>query len=266
MNRNAGISWINYFDAAVLVASSEAAGLPVTNLQSEHLATKWRSEGAADVAIMADFGEALPVDTIGIFGANFTADAQWRIRLSSSAAHAGDLYDSGLVAMSPHIRVDRRKKSAPVSKSQALHLLGAPVTARYWKVDFADAGRTFFEIGLGWVGPLWQTQRNFSYGEAPLVQDPSTTTTTFGGNDYTDLRPQKMTDTFSFGLMTEAEAAIALEIDQAIGTACSFLWIRAPLSATRNRDCILGRQPQLNALPSVAHDRRSRQYQIVERL
>jgi hypothetical protein len=264
MNRNAGISYINYVDLAVLAATSE--GLPVTNLQSDHLATKWRSAGSEDVAITADFGEALPVDTLGIFGTNFTAEAQWRVRLSSSAAHDGDVADSGLVAMDPHIRVDRRKKSAPVSKSQALHLLAAPVTARYLKLDFADSGRSFFEIGLAWAGTLWQTQRNFSYGEAPAVQDPSTTTTSVGGNDYTDLRPQKMTDTFSFGLMTDAEAAIALEVDQAIGTACNFLWIRAPLSATRNRDCILGRQPQLSALPSVAHDRRSRQYQIAERL
>lgn len=266
MNTNGGLSWINYLDGAVLTASSEASGLPIGNLQSVHLATKWRSDGALSVSWMIDLGTAMPVDTIGVFGANFTAGAQWRIRLSSSDAYAGDLHDSGLIAMNPEIRVDRRKPSAPISKSQALYLIAAPVTARYLKKEFQDSGLSYLEAGLGWAGQLWQPERNFSYGQAPALQDPSTTTPSVGGQSYTDLRPQFMTDSFTFGLLTDDESKIVEAMDGAVGTAMNLLWVKNPMQAYQNKTAILGRQMQIGQMPIVAHNRRSRQFQIAERL
>jgi hypothetical protein len=264
MNTNGGLSWANALDGAVLTATSEAAGLPIGNLQVQHLSTKWRSDGALNVAWMADMIAAQPIDTIGIFGANFTAAAQWRIRLSSSAAHAGDLYDSGLVAMNPAIRVDRRSPAAIIAKSQTLSLLAAPVTARYLKIDLADSGPAYLEAGLPWVGQLWQPGRNFSYGQAPAVVDPSTTTKSVAGNGYTDLRPQYMSDTFTFGLLTEAESKTVEALDAAVGTALNLLWVRDPANA--NATAILGTQVQIAQMPIGSFNRRSRQFQIAERL
>jgi len=266
MNTNGGLSWINYLDAAVLAASSEVPDLPIGNLQSQHLSTKWRSAGALSVWWTADYASALPVDVIGVFGANFTAAAQWRIRLSSSAAHTGDLYDSGLINMNPEIRVDRRKPSAPVSKSQALHLLSSPVTTKYRKIDFQDSGLPYLESGLAWDGKLFQTAQNFSYGQAPAFQDPSTTTKAVAGNAYTDLRPQYMTDTFTFPLLTEAEAKTILQMDAAVGTALNLLWVRDPSPANMNSTAVLGYQVQIGQMPIVSFNRRTRQFQIAERL
>jgi hypothetical protein len=266
MNTNGGLSWINTLDAAVLAASSEVPDLPIGNLQSQHLSTKWRSAGSLSVSWTADMVTAMPVDAIGVFGANFTAAAQWRIRLSSSAAHAGDLYDSGLIAMNPEIRVDRRKPSAPISKSQALHLIAAAVTARYLKIDFVDSGLAYLEAGLAWVGKLWQPAQNFSYGQAPAFQDPSTTTKAVAGNAYTDLRPQYKTDTFTFPLLTEAEAQTVLQMDNAVGTALNLLWVRDPSAANMNKTAVLGYQVQIGQMPVVSFNRRTRQFQIAERL
>jgi hypothetical protein len=266
MNNNGGLSWINYLDGAQLAASSEVPDLPIANLQSQHLSTKWRSAGALSVWWTADYGQALPVDVIGWFGANFTAAAQRRIRLSSSNAHAGDLYDSGLGAMTPDIRVDRRKPTAIVSKSQAVHLLSSPITARYLKIDFSDSGLDYLEAGLAWAGQLWQPARNFSYGEAPAMQDPSTTTKSVAGNAYTDLRPQFMADTFTFPALTEAEAKTLLGMDGVVGTAMNLLWIRNPRPAEMSKTALLGMQVQIGQMPIVAFDRRSRQFQLAERL
>jgi hypothetical protein len=264
MNTNGGLSWLNYLDGAVLTATSEAAGLPIGNLQVLHLSTKWRSDGMLNASLMADYGAALPVDVLGIFGANFTAAAQWRIRLSSTAAHDGDLYDSGLIAMNPDIRVDRRKPTAVISKSQALHLLAAPVPARYRKMDLLDSGLSYLEAGLAWDGKLTQFERNFSYGQAPQMQDPSTTTKAVAGNAYTDLRPQYRTDSFTFPLLTEAEAKTVEGMDAAVGTALNLLWIRNPAQACGT--ALLGYQVQIGPMPIVSFDRRSRQFQIAERL
>jgi hypothetical protein len=266
MNTNGGLSWINYLDAAVLSASSEASGLPVGNLQVLHLSTKWRSDGMLNASLMADYGTALPVDVLGIFGGNFSAACQWRIKLSSTAAHDGDLYDSGLVAMNPDIRVDRRKPTAVISKSQAVHLLAAPVTARYRKMEFQDTGLSYLEAGLAWDGKLTQFERNFAYGQAPQTQDPSTITTSRGGNAYTDLRPQFMTDSFTFPALTEDEAKILQAMDEAVGTARNLLWLRNPNQASQNKTALLGYQLQIGPMPIVAFNRRSRQFQLAERL
>ncbi|HYD05951.1 MAG TPA: hypothetical protein VEC60_09500, partial [Reyranella sp.] len=160
----------------------------------------------------------------------------------------------------------RRKPSAPIAKAQALALIAAPVTARYVKIDLEDSGLSYLEAGLAWIGQLFQPERNFSYGEAPALQDPSTTTYSVGGQGYTDLRPAKMTDTFTFPALTELEAKAIAQMDAAVGTALNLLWVRNPTQADQNRTAILGVQVQIGQMPVVTHNRRSRQFQIVERL
>jgi hypothetical protein len=258
INTNGALSWINAFDAAVLAASSEAAGLPIGNLQSGHLVTKWRSDGDLSVWWTADFGAAFPIDIVGIFGANSTAAATLHIRLSSTDAHDGNLYDSGVVAMNRAVILRLR--------SQALLLLPSRVNARYLKIDLTDSGPAYLEAGIAWAGPLFQPARNFSYGQAPAVQDPSVTTPSVGGQEYTDLRPKRMTDTFTFALLTEAEAQQALDLDAAVGTASNVLWVRNPGQPDMNQNAILGRMTALAPAGSVTFNRRSRQFQIAERL
>jgi hypothetical protein len=116
------------------------------------------------------------------------------------------------------------------------------------------------------VGQLWQPERNFNFGEAPALQDPSTTTPSVGGQSYTDLRPQTMTGTFTFSLLTEAESKTVQQMDEAVGTALNLLWVKNPTQANMNKTAILGRQVQLSQMPSVTFNRRSRQLQIAERL
>jgi hypothetical protein len=90
LSTNGALGWINALDGAVMAASSEASGLPIGNVQwPSPLVTKWRSAGALSCFWTADFGAVQPIDVVGMFVENFTAAATWRIRLSSSSAHAG---------------------------------------------------------------------------------------------------------------------------------------------------------------------------------
>jgi hypothetical protein len=264
---NGGLSWVNNLDNAVLAATSEVPTLPLSNLKVPHLATKWRSvAGVLSVAWTADLLTALPNDIVGVFGANFTVAATWRLRLSSSAAHTGNLYDSGIIAMAPARRQDLRDPGAPVLKAQALLKLPSTVTARYWKLDLIDSGLPYLEAGLAWSGPLLQTERNFDYGQAPQMQDPSVTAATIGGQSYDDQRPQFMTDSFTCARLTDAEVQSFLDMDAAVGKVRNLLWVKNPGAAEMNRTAILGKQTELGPSPSVFFNRRSRQFQIAERL
>jgi hypothetical protein len=97
------------------------------------------------------------------------------------------------------------------------------------------------------------------------VQDPSTTASSVGGQSYTDARPRKMTDTFTFPALTDAEAKTVLELD-ALGAGTNLLWIKNPRQADMNQNAILGTNTSPAPMPSVTFNRRSRQFQISERL
>ena len=93
------------------------------------------------------------------------------------------------------------------------------------------------------------------------------TSTSVGGLDYTDVRPQYMTDSFTLPLLTEAEyQGKVLDLDRVAGTARNVLWLRTPWGTYQNDAAMLGRMTALAPAPSVAHNRRARQFQIKERL
>jgi len=261
VNRRGGLSWLNHIDSAVLAASSASTGLPVSNLQTIRLKRVWRSAGDLTISITAAFPAPRPIDVLGLFGCNATESALWRWRLSSTAAHDGDQYDTGVAAMNRALILGARGQAVQVRPA-------GPVMAAYLKLDLMDSGLPYFQAGLLWAGTLWQPEVNFSYGQAPKVGDDSVTSTSKGGDDYTDVLPQYMTDSFTLPAVTEAEYQdTLLELDRIAGTARNVLWLRTPQDdATRNKTAILGRMTALAPSPSVSHNRRSRQFQIKERL
>lgn len=84
------ILWDNKFDAATLLASSEAAGLPVENLQHDWFLRHWRSTGLTDEWIDADLGAAEDITAFFVYSHNIRAGADLAIQ-------ADDDHDSGTV-------------------------------------------------------------------------------------------------------------------------------------------------------------------------
>jgi hypothetical protein len=260
VNRKCGLSWVNHVDAAVLAASSQSPGLPVGNLQLIGLKPVWRSAGMTTVWLTAALPASRPIGVLGVFGCNASDAAVWRWRLSSTADHTGDLYDTGEVEMNRALILGKR--------GQAVHLLSdGAITAQFLKLDLIDGGLSYLEAGKLWAGELIQFERNFSYGQAPKVGDDSVTTPSFGGVDYTDVRAQYMTDSFTLPALTEDELQQKIQdLDWRSGTAGNVLWLPTPGGTYQNAQAILGRMTALAPAPSVAHATRSRQFQIKERL
>jgi hypothetical protein len=79
------ILWDNKFDAATLLTSSEAVGLPIENLQHDWFTKHWRSLGLTNEWIDADLGAAEDIKAFFIYSHNLRAGADFQIQADDDA-------------------------------------------------------------------------------------------------------------------------------------------------------------------------------------
>nr|WP_298685217.1 hypothetical protein [uncultured Dongia sp.] len=260
---NAGLAWVNHLMTAVLATNSEVATLPVSNIKDLHGATVWRTQAATGIEVTADLGAAQPVSVMAVAGAQVSAALQWRLRLSTTDAHDGDLYDSGLIAADPAEIVKARW--------QALLLLPTIVTARYIKINLEDSGRVgvgSIDIGHLWLADLWQPRRNFSYGAQNITIDPTQKSKSIGGQNYSDIRNKFRAERFEFNFLGEDEVVeiISDQLDAVAGISGNILYIKSPGGERQNRQMIIGQMSELGANEHTTHPAHARAFEISEAL
>ncbi len=231
--------------------------LPVANLADDHLGVKWRANGVTAGHFDADFSSALSVGVVGVFGANLTGSANWRIRLSAVSAGGAELLDTGQAAM-----------DVAEGYGQAVHVLAAEIDARYLRIEFDDPGLATigcFEIGAAWAGPVWQPARNYAYEASAGWVDPSTRSRSRGGQVYVDRRAAYRVAELQFRGLTRAELfASAFELDR-VGIAASVLLVPDPDGPYRNREAILGTVAEVTPATRTAYDVFAKSWRIEER-
>lgn len=254
---NGAIGYINRVMTATLVASSQQASLPATNLQSPHMAIKWRSATHTGVTLDVDAGSSVPWRAIGLFASNFTPTATWTIALGATQGSSG-VYSSGSI-----------NQNQVAGYGQAIHVLSAPLSARWLRLTLGDAalsGLGYFEIGGIFAGPLFQPARNFQYGRTAGWIDPSIKSRSKGGQIFADIKPKFRVQDFQFAYLSEQEAFDAEDIDQAAGTVNNVLFIPDPAGAFLTRDCIFGTIEDASGRTHSAHPIFGKRYRIQERL
>ncbi len=190
------IAWDNLADSAALSASSEQASAPGANVQIVHLSRKWVAvEGVNSASLVFDMGSSVACGILAVLGANLTATATLRLRASDadSTGAAGDKYDSTLI-----------NAGAKAGYGAAYHWFAA-ATARYWRLDLADASVTTLEVGRIFLGPKWTPADNQSYGWQVTPLDESKVTESYGHQSFADERPQRRLLEFGLDWHTEAE-------------------------------------------------------------
>jgi len=259
---NLALSWSNHLPGGTLATNSEVMTLPLAHIRDPLGASLWRTQSAGGVYVTADLGSTRPIRVLALGDGVVSAAASWRLRLSSSAAHSGDLHDSGWVTMDPALVAGKR--------AQGALLLPAGIAARYARIDLDDPGRAgegYLDIGHLWLADLWQPARNFSYGLESVLFDESRVTTSIGGQDYVDVREKIRTLRFVLRFLSESdvtEAASAL--DAAAGTSGNVLFMPDPNSANRNRQMLIGRLTEIGPVALTSHGIWSRAFEIRERL
>ncbi|WP_374653128.1 hypothetical protein [Dongia sp.] len=260
------LSWVNYLKTATLAASSEVGDLSAGNLMVDHLVTAWRSAPGTSAYLTADLGAVKACRLVGIFGSNLTPTATWRIRLSSSAAHAGDLYDSGTVLMKATVVNIIKKRDV----SQAALYLPAVVNARYVKIDLSDAGVAAFnyiQAGAAWVGDAWQPTYGRSWGAVDGMRDDKAPSYSEGGQKYSIRADVPRIQQFSLDNLTDAERyGPVAQLDRIARRIENILVVPDPGGTYQNDDVVFGTLTTLGGVTRRQVNLRARRYEVEERL
>jgi hypothetical protein len=255
---NAVLAWSNLLIGAELAASAETDDGRVGNIVKPQVVTAWRAL-AASAWFAADLGAAQPMRVLMLLGVTLSPAATLRVRLSTSDAHAGDVYDSGIVAAGAATGFDGRK--------QCLRVFPAAQTAHYVKVDLADGGAAFIDVGYAWIGDWWQPARNFSWGFQDGVQTETVREISKGGQVYALRRPKARVKRFALDFATPTEAKTQMrQIDDRVGDHAPFLMIPDPDAADAASEAIIGTMTDLQPVTGRALNVRSRPFEMVELL
>lgn len=177
-------------DAATLSASSEASGLPATNLQNMQPAKKWRSNGTTSATLSLTLAAPLAANALALVAHNLSSMGLVRVRGATvlanitAAPDVDSLWQSAFPAgIKPTV------PSWPCFTSLVRWTAGAECL--YWQVDILDPSGTltYLEAGRLALGIAWQPSLNFDLGGNPLGFDPvDVQTVTPYGRTFTDGR------------------------------------------------------------------------------
>ena len=177
-------------DLATLVASAQAATLPVGNLQTIQPQKKWRATGVTSASITIALASPIACNALALAGHNLSPAATLRLRGAATAAAvtASPLVDTSYVSPWP-----LGIKPASVSWPNWLALVQwtSAGALQYWQLDISDPGpgQTYLEAGRLVIGAKWQPTTNFDLGGYPLGFDPQDVQTkTPSGYIFTDRR------------------------------------------------------------------------------
>lgn len=232
-------SWINRVDTsgAVISTDSEVSTLPVANITDRRVQKVWRTNAATTAYFGVDFGSALTVQALGVFGATLGATDTIRHRLSAVALGNGELLDTTAIAC-----------NADSAYLQSLYVLAASVTPRYWRCDIVATSRAtqgYFDLGRAWAGPMWSPAINFSLGWSSGWVDPSAVERSMrSGAVFVDEGAIYRREAIQFDNLSEADRTQALELDRAAGRRGQVYYIpnyTAAVTTTGATSAILGR-------------------------
>lgn len=251
---NAALLYRNLADDAVISASSELVLAPGSKVQNPDIARKWRSASSGDW-LLADFGALTSMDTVAVIGLTATT---CRVRLSSTdpTGVAGDIYDSGVDA------VDQ-------DYLQAIVLIGAPVSARFLRIDLTNgtAGATYVEAGRLVAGLRSRFGINFGFGWSKGYVDPSILTKTRGGQTQVSAETSYRVLDLTFEMVSPSDRRGFIEtVDRVNGKKLGVLFVLDDESSDLAFDTIWGLVSELTPVTQPYLDRFSKQYRIEERL
>ena len=176
-------------DAATVAASSEASGLPATNLQNVQPRKKWRSAGTS-AYLLVTYSVGVACNAFALVGPNLSGSGTVRIRGANSlaAVTAAPVYDSTVVSA---WSTTGKPSVANWPQHTLLKKFSNSTALTVWRIDLADSApvTTYLEAGRLALGTCWQPSINFDLSGTPLGFDISDvqTRTPYGGL-FTDRR------------------------------------------------------------------------------
>lgn len=243
--------------AAALSGAATVGGLPLANLQDSQPRKVARWSGTS-CHIVADLGAPSLVGLVALHGTNLTAAATRRVRLSSSdgTGEAGDVHDSGAAAAG----------ADPRYSGTAVYVLAANASARYLRIDLADASLSFIDVGLVLAGPAFRPARNYSFGAAFGYVEAGSADASPIGVMFANRRGRRRAVSLRFAFATEAEAMTDhMELSRIAGATENVVVVPDPGGAYRAQQALVGLVADTTEIRNDAFNVWSRTIQVIER-
>lgn len=271
-------------DQATLSGGSWLTSLPLSNTQNRVLSIVARSSSllAAATTFDGDLTAAENIKLFSIIGHNLSSTATVRLMLCAAADFVSLLYDSGAVEVWPDVfdpadtnwehRDHTDGKYTAAEKQNYtwtfIHLLPANVSARYWRVEIADAGNSdsYVQIGRVFIGSAWQQVSGKSFGASLGWETDTQEQRARGGALYFERRLPRRVCRFSLEHMEIDEAlSNAFEIQRQAGVDGEVLFIYDPDDTVHSlRRRFLGRLRELSPIEDPYQNHHSTNFIIEE--
>ena len=231
------------WDGATIASAAAAAGdLDASALLRRQPGDLWRTTDTAAQVLTLDLGAAAAVDAVALLYTNLTDAAQWRVRAAASVANltAAPVWDSGMTAF--------RNSTAPRDARGWSHgrlWAAAPVNARHWRIDIADAANPdgYLQAGRVMGGTAWSPaitiDRDWTLSlSLPAIEQESEA---IGGQTYVAHRRLRRYLSARFSWLSEAEAAALQAVIEAVGRDVPLLAVRAFDGPAWDQGAVYGR-------------------------
>lgn len=204
------VLWDNKADAAVLAASSEAAGFGVERIQHEWFLKAWRSTGLSAETVDADLLAAEDVKAFFAYYINLRQGASFKIQADADPAY-GSLDVDDAIAV-----------TADMEEYGIVGKFWATAQAfRYWRQLISDDASAhpqgYIREGRAFLGDYFQPSERPSIPVKPQPVDPSVTLTSLGGQKSANLLAKYERHEFQWTLLPPAEIQTLREIFAVVG-------------------------------------------------
>jgi len=204
--------WQNWFDSAVVTASSAATNYPASNLQNRWATFDWRST-AADTAgewIIANLGAPKAVKSIILENMNLEAGATVEL-----GGHASDPTAETHTTYEKVITVT----AAMVAAGRIVVTLAAAETYQWWRLLITDVGNAdgYLSASRVYLGPCFEP--GLRYGPQPIQVRGSRSEVGYstGGQTSAVKRPKYWTYDLPITILGQADADAYADMDDECG-------------------------------------------------
>ncbi len=272
---------------ASLSAGSWQAAFPLSNLAVAALALKSRSTNALAASTKFDInlGAATKLRVVALVGHNLSIAATIRVRLSTVADFASNVYDSGTINAYPNYYDDtsldwgqpvltNNKPSTADAIAMRYPLFfttPAMVTAQYARVEITDTANPagYVEISRCFVAPGLEPSLNMKYGANWGLDGRTKSDESLNGTSYFNRIEARRSVNFTLGSITpEAGMGQHLEAQRFLDQDKELFFVADPAATciSMRLQSFMGRLRLLAGYEYLAWNRGDVGYQLVESL
>ncbi len=201
----------NFFDTAILAASSQNPNFPAINLQHRWITKTWRSAGPVSTAnIVIDFSVPKSVRAFLLFGHNFPSSVIVTIQ-----ANTTNSWDSPAVNQNA------------VSGGIFYWFWDSEQVYRYWRVVITDLDPSleYFEAGRIFLGNFFEPNTNLSNAYQLTYLDPSEVIISDGGQLTSSQKTRYKKYRVQFEAITSSDKNSLVNIFSDRGKALEWIFI-----------------------------------------